>query len=53
MVPCQDPELPPAANPSSPTVQDVALDGIDLARAYVNCKRKHDDLIKWVQGISK
>ncbi len=45
---CVDPALVP--DPDTATDNDVALERVKVAQAYVDCKRRHADLAKWVRG---
>jgi hypothetical protein len=49
--PCVDPELVP--DPETATVEQVNVERINVARAYVDCKRRHADLAKWVKGVGQ
>lgn len=46
LLPCTDPELVP--DPETATVEQVNVERVNVARAYVDCKRRHGDLVRWV-----
>jgi len=48
LLPCQDPVL--VAEPDKATDNDVAAERIRVAEAYLACKRRHGDLVTFVQG---
>jgi hypothetical protein len=48
LLPCQDPELVP--DPETATAEQVNVERINVARAYVDCKRRHGDLVTFVTG---
>src|SRR5262245_25107328 len=45
---CIDPPL--VSNPETATDNDIALERVKVAQAYLDCKQKHSDLAKWVRG---
>lgn len=47
LLPCLDPAL--VANPDIATDADVALELVRVAQAYIDCRRRHGDLAKWVR----
>jgi hypothetical protein len=47
LLPCVDPVL--IANPETATDNDIALERVRVAEAYVNCRQRHADLAKWVR----
>lgn len=49
LIECRDPLLidPPASD------NDVAIDMVRMAQAYVDCKQRQSDLSKWVKGALK
>ena len=51
LLPCQDPELVP--DPEAATDEQVETERINVARAYVDCKRRHADLVTFVKGGDK
>ncbi len=48
LLPCQDPALVP--DPETATDEQVELERVAVARAYVDCKRRHADLVTFVKG---
>ena len=44
---CIDPPLVEDADKA--TDNDIALERIKVAGAYVDCKQRHADLVKWVR----
>jgi hypothetical protein len=48
LLPCRDPELVP--DPDAATDNDVAAERIQVAEAYLACKRRHADLVTFVNG---
>ena len=48
LLPCKDPELVP--DPDSATAEQINIERINVARAYVDCKQRQADLAKWVRG---
>jgi hypothetical protein len=48
LLPCQDPAL--VADPESASDEEIELERIAVARAYVDCKRRHADLATFVKG---
>jgi hypothetical protein len=46
-----DPDLVPDAETA--TVEQVNVERINVARAYVDCKRRHADLARWVISAGK
>ena len=46
LLPCADPEL--VADPDSATDNDVAAERIRVAEAYLACKQRHADLVRFV-----
>ena len=47
LLPCIPPRL---TDPETATDNDVALEMIELAKAYADCERRQADLAKWVRG---
>jgi hypothetical protein len=48
LLPCQDPAL--VADPDTATDNEVAAERIRVAEAYLACKRRHADLVTFVNG---
>ena len=48
LLPCQDPQL--VDDPETATDNEVAAERIRVAEAYLACKRRHADLITFVQA---
>jgi hypothetical protein len=51
LLPCQDPVL--VDDPDSATDNEVAAERIRVAEAYLACKRRHADLVAFVQAGSR
>lgn len=51
MAPCTDPEL--VANPDAATVEDVNVERVNVAKAYVDCKTEKATLVKFLKGMAK
>lgn len=49
LLPCKDPELVP--DPDSATAEQINIERVNVARAYVDCKQRHGDLVKFVRGL--
>ena len=47
LLPCVDPVL--ISNPDTATDNDIALERVRVAEAYVNCRQRQADLAKWVR----
>lgn len=47
LLPCVDPIL--IASPETATDNDVALERVRVAEAYVNCRQRQAGLAKWVR----
>jgi hypothetical protein len=43
----------PAVIDRSATDTDIGLFIDDAVSKYLACERKHDDVVKWVQGVTK
>jgi hypothetical protein len=48
LLPCVDPALVP--DPDSATDNDIAIERVRVAEAYVACKRRHQDLVTFEKG---
>ena len=48
LLPCRDPALVP--DPETATDNDIAAERIRVAEAYLACKRRHADLVTFVNG---
>ena len=48
LLPCQDPQL--VDDPETATDNEVAAERIRVAEAYLTCKRRHADLVTFVQA---
>ena len=48
LLPCRDPELVP--DPESASSEQINVERINVAKAYVDCKQRHDDLVIFVKG---
>ncbi len=48
LLPCVDPPL--VANPDTASDNDIALERVRMAEAYLACKEKQAGLAKWVRG---
>lgn len=48
LLPCQDPELVP--DPESASSEQINVERINVAKAYVDCKQRHGDLVTFVKG---
>ena len=48
LLPCQDPEL--VADPETATVEEVNVERVNVARAYVDCRQRQGDLVTFVKG---
>jgi hypothetical protein len=51
LLPCQDPAL--VDDPDTATDNDVAAERIRVAEAYLDCKRRHADLVTFVKAGSR
>jgi hypothetical protein len=40
-------------DPEAATVEQVNVERINVARAYVDCKRRHQDLVTFIGGSRK
>lgn len=49
MAPCVDPVL--VADPETATVEEVNIERINVAQAYVDCRQKQGDLAKFLRGM--
>lgn len=49
LLPCVDPELLP--NPESVSSEEINVERINVARAFVDCKQRHADLAKFVTAL--
>lgn len=47
LLPCADPVLP---DPDTATDNQFAAGYLALGKAYVDCKRRHEDLSTWASG---
>jgi hypothetical protein len=47
LLPCQDPELVPDAE--NATDEQIEVERINVARAYVECRQRHADLVTFVK----
>ena len=45
LLPCVDPAL--IVDPATATDTDIALERVKVAQAFVDCKRRHQDLVDW------
>lgn len=48
LLPWQDPELVP--DPETATDEQIEVERINVARAYVDCRHRHADLVTFVKG---
>jgi len=48
LIPCLDPVLVP--DPDNATAEQINIERINVARAYVDCKQRHADLVTFVNG---
>jgi hypothetical protein len=48
LLPCVDPVL--VADPDHATDNDIAAERLRVAEAYLACKRRHGDLVRFVRG---
>jgi hypothetical protein len=48
LLPCVDPVL--VADPETASDNDIAAERLRVAQAYLACKRRHQDLVTFVQG---
>jgi len=48
LLPCRDPELVP--DPESASSEQINVERINVAKAYVDCKQRHGDLVTFVKG---
>lgn len=48
LLPCQDPELVP--DPETATDEQIEVERVNVARAYVDCRQRHADLVTFVKG---
>lgn len=51
MAPCTDPAL--ADDPETATVEDVNVERINVAKAYIDCKQKQGALVKFLRSMAK
>lgn len=51
LAPCVDPDLVP--NPDTATVEEVNVERVNVATAYVLCKDKQAGLVKFLQRMAK
>lgn len=49
LLPCLDPALVP--DPDNATAEQINVERVKVAQAYVDCKRRHEDLAAWVRGL--
>lgn len=38
-------------DPDSATAEQINIERVNVARAYVDCKQRHGDLVKFVRGL--
>ena len=51
LLPCQDPELVP--DPETASHEQVEVERVNVARANVDCRQRHADLVTFVRGGEK
>ena len=51
LLPCQDPELVP--DPETASDEQVEVERVNVARAYVDCRQRHAELVTFVKGGEK
>lgn len=48
---CTDPEL--VDDPETATVEQINVERINVAKAYIDCKQKQGALVKFLRGMAK
>ena len=51
LLPCQDPKLVP--DPETASDEQVEIERVNVARAFVDCRQRHADLVTFVKGGEK
>lgn len=49
MLACVDPALVP--DPDNASAEQINMERISVAKAYVDCKKRQADLAAWVRGL--